>query len=52
MMSSSSSSCSLQQGVAGGDSDVVTVIRLYCIQTKQLQEMQIFLAGKFYVYFD
>lgn len=45
MMSSSSSSSSLQQ-TAQGEVDLVTMIRLYCIQTKQLQEMQIFLTGE------
>lgn len=46
MMSSSSSSSSLQHTGAGNENtDLVTMIRLYCIQTKQLQEMQIFLSG-------
>lgn len=44
MMSSSSSSSSLTQAAAN-ETDLVTMIRLYCIQTKQLQEMQIFLTG-------
>lgn len=48
MMSSSSSSSSLQQ-TGSSETDLVTMIRLYCIQTKQLQEMQIFLTGKFYL---
>ena len=51
MMSSSSSSSSLllaantttQSNV--NENDFVTMVRLYCIQTKQLQEMQIFLTG-------
>ena len=32
-------------GLDSDNSDLVTMIRLYCIQTKQLQEMQIFLSG-------
>ena len=50
LMSSSSSASSLIQSVTNNpaiasDTDLVTMIRLYCIQTKQLQEMQIFLTG-------
>ena len=51
LMSLSSYASSLDQSITinpaiDSDTDLVTIIRLYCIQTKQLQEMQIFLTGK------
>lgn len=36
----------LQSAAAASATDLCTMIRLYCIQTKQLQEMQIFLSGE------
>ena len=45
--SSLSSSHTLQpQQLDTENNDLVTMIKVYCIQTKQLQEMQIFLSGE------
>jgi hypothetical protein len=48
LSSSVSSSNTLQQhqNLDSENNDVVTMIKLYCIQTKQCQEMQIFLTGE------
>ena len=42
----SSSNTIQQQNADTENKDLVTMIKLYCIQTKQLQEMQIFLSGE------
>ena len=43
---SSSNTLQQQQNLDAENNDVVTMIKLYCIQTKQCQEMQIFLTGE------